>query len=249
MCGGSRRPGPAQHHGLAVMPKVKVGGGGMIGRPFPGRFLLALVLVVQLACTPGPASAQRTGSRIGHTAEVGNVQDASAAVQAIANCLGERRPDFVRRWLGLLPGTKEELALVRAEEPDLSICMDDPQLVLDNKVLRLQPRSLRLPTARAMVRRMLPRAPRQSPLPAESDPWFLPQLTAYGSGADVDRTSLAFQDFGHCIAVHSWPGTMALLASEPDSPAQAAAVRQLVPVLGPCLTDDVKITLTPANLR
>jgi hypothetical protein len=196
-----------------------------------------------------PAEAQRTGSRIGHTAEHASPKDAAAAIQIMANCLGDRRPDFARRWLRLLPGTREERELILAEEPDLSICMDDPLLVMDGKELRLQPHTLRLPTARAMVRKMLSRAPRQSPLPPQSDPWFLPQLAALPAGAGVDRAALGFQDFGHCVAVNSWPASIALLASEPDSPAQAAAIRQLMPVLGPCLSDDVKITLTPANLR
>jgi hypothetical protein len=208
-----------------------------------------LALALQLSCTAGPAAAQRTGSRIGHDAESGNVQDAASASETIANCVAGRRPEFVRRLLALLPGTKEEFALVHAEEGDLSICMEDPLLVMDGKELRVRPRALRLPVARAMIRRMLPRAPAQSPLPSESDPWFLPGLTSLPTGAAIDRSALGFQDFGHCVAVHSWPATLALLASEPDSTAQAAAVRRLLPVLGPCLSDDVKITITGANLR
>jgi hypothetical protein len=212
-------------------------------------FLLLAAAAVLALLAAGPAGAQRTGSRIGQTATPGSEKDAAAAIEIIAQCLGDRRPDFLRRWLQMLPGTREEYRFVSAEEGDLSVCMDSQSLVLDGKVLTLKARSLRLPSARAMVRRMLPGAPAQSPMAQDSDPWFLAQLTALPREADLDRAALAFQDFGHCVAVRDWTGTLALLRAEPGSAREAAAVRKLVPVLGPCLTDDVKITITPGNLR
>lgn len=213
------------------------------------RLVAGLALAAQLLATAGPAAAQRTGSRIGRDAEVGNAQDAVLLTQTIANCLADRRKDFVRRWFAKLPGTQDEFAFVQKEEGDIAICMEDKQLVSDARELSFTPRSLRLPTARAMIARMVAGAPPQSPMPPDSDPWFLPLLAGLPAGADVDRPGLGFQDFGHCVATRSWPATLALLASKPDSAEQMAAVRQLMPVLGPCLTDDVKITLTPANLR
>lgn len=213
------------------------------------RLAVALALAAQLLCTSGPAAAQRTGTRIGRDAEVGNVQDAVALTQIVANCLADRRKDFVRGWFSRLPGTKEEFAFVQKEEPDIAICMDSDELIADGRELRFTPRVLRLPTARAMVARMLAEAPPQSPMPPDSDPWFLPLLSAVPAGADVDRPGLIFQDFGHCVATRSWPATLALLRSKPESTEQAAAVRGLMPVLGPCLTADANITLTPANLR
>ena len=210
---------------------------------------LGLALAAQLLCTAGPASAQRTGSRIGRDAEIGNAEDAALLTQTIANCLADRRKDFVRRWFAKLPGSQDEFAFVKKEEGDLAICMEDKQLVSDGRELSFTPRSLRLPTARAMVARMVAEAPPQSPVPPDSDPWFLPLLSTLPAGAEVDRPGLGFQDFGHCVATRSWPATVALLASRPDSAEQAAAVRRLMPVLGPCLTEDIKITLTPANLR
>lgn len=210
-----------------------------------GGFALAALLL----CTAGPAAAQRTGTRIGRDAEVGNVRDAVALVQTVANCLADRRKDFVRRWFAKLPGTQDEFALVQKEEEDLAICMESDQLISDGRELRFTPGVLRLPTARAMVARMVAEAPPQSPMPPDSEPWFMPLLAGVATGADVDRAGLILQDFGHCVATRSWPATLALLASKPDSAEQAAAVRRLMPVLGPCLTADVNMTLTPANLR
>ena len=213
------------------------------------KLVVGLALATQLRCAAGPAAAQRTGTRIGRDAEVGNPKDAVLLVQTVANCLADRRKDFVRRWLAKLPGTKDEFALVQKEEGDLAICMENDQLVSDGRELRFKPRLLRLPTARAMVARMVADAPPQSPMPPDSDPWFLPLLSEIPAGTDVDRAGLVLQDFGHCVATRSWPATLALLASKPESAEQAAAVRGLKPVLGPCLAADANITLTPANLR
>lgn len=213
----------------------------------PLCLVLALAIAIQLVAAP--AAAQRTGSRLGRDAQVGSAEDAAALVEIVANCLADRRKDFVRRWFAKLPGTEEEFVFVKKEEGDLEICMESRELVADGRELTFTPRSLRLPTARAMVDRMVAGAPAQSPMPADSDPWFLPLLASLPAGTEVDRPALGFQDFGHCVATRSWPATVALLASKPDSPDQTAAVRRLMPVLGPCLTEDIKITITPANLR
>jgi hypothetical protein len=213
------------------------------------RLAIGLAVAALLLGAAGPAAAQRTGSRIGRDAEIGSAQDAASLIQTVANCLADRRRDFVRRWFARLPGTPDEFALVQKEEGDLAICMESDQLISDGRELSFTPRSLRLPTARAMVARMVAAAPPQSPMAPDSDPWFLPLLSGLPAGAEVDRSGLGFQDFGHCVATRSWPATLALLASRPDSAEQAAAVRRLMPVLGPCLTEDIKITITPANLR
>ncbi|HEX8225601.1 MAG TPA: hypothetical protein VF605_17460 [Allosphingosinicella sp.] len=213
------------------------------------RLVVGLALAAQLLCTAGPAAAQRTGTRIGRDAEVGSTKDAVALVQTVANCLADRRKDFVRGWFAKLPGTQDEFAFVQKEEPDIAICMESDRLISDGRELRFTPRVLRLPTARAMAARMVAGAPPQSPMPPDSDPWFMPLLSGVPAGADVDRAGLVFQDFGHCVATRSWPATLALLASKPDSAEQTAAVRRLMPVLGPCLPADVNLALTPANLR
>ncbi|HYJ82823.1 MAG TPA: hypothetical protein VEW26_08280, partial [Allosphingosinicella sp.] len=213
----------------------------------PLRLILGMAIAVQLAAAP--ASAQRTGSRIGRNAEVGSAEDAAALTAIVADCIAERRKDFVRRWFAKLPGTQAELAFIRKEEGDLAICMDNKEVIADGRVLNLTPRSLRLPTARAIIARMVESAPAQSPVPPDGDPWFLPLLAGLPADTEVDRPALAFQDFGHCVATRSWRASLALLASSPGSADQAGAVRRLTPALGPCLTDDVKITITPANLR
>jgi hypothetical protein len=192
------------------------------------------------------AAAQRTGSRLGKDA---TAKDAPAATQLLADCTVARRPDLVGKWFRLLPGTQGERDLLLNAAEDLSLCLDSDKLIMDGKALAFQPRAMRYPVAAAWVRRNMGNSPATSPLPAESDPWFVSQLNALAPGAKVDREQLVLQDFGHCVAVREWGGTRALLLSMPDSEDQKAAIAKLVPVLGSCLTEDAKMTLTAENLR
>jgi hypothetical protein len=212
----------------------------------PAKILIGGLAVVGLFVAATSASAQRLGTRIGRDA---TPKDAAAAMEILAGCAVDRRANFVRKWFTLLPGTSEEGALLKSQEADLSACMDDDALVLDGKELAFQPISMRYPVAAAWGRKHLKNGPLESPVPATSDPWFLPKLNDLSAGASVDRSALILQDFGHCVAVHEWAGARALLLSQPDSQEQRAAVAKLVPVLGPCLSEDVEITLTPENLR
>jgi hypothetical protein len=208
------------------------------------RALTAIVGVGALAATP--ALAQRTGSRIGR--DLG-AKDGAAAMQIIAECVAYRRPDLVARWFQTLPGSSDEYALLRHNEGDFSVCADNKELVMDGREVTFHAPSLRLPVARAAVQIALRNAPGQSPDAPDSDPWFMAELNALPATASVDKTYLAMLDFGHCVAVHDWPGSVAFLKSKASSAEEGAAVKQLVPVLGPCLTSDSKIAITPANLR
>jgi hypothetical protein len=209
----------------------------------PTAVLLALVLVA------GEAAAQPTGSRVGRSAQAGNVDDAELAMGHMARCIADRRPELVRRWLALLPGTREELALLRRESPDFSFCLEDRNLSMEGRSLRFQPRAARRPVALAVVEHRLAQAPAEAPLPPDSDPWFVVPMAAMSAQMQVDRGSLAVQDFGHCVALRAWTDTRALFATEANTPAESAAVRRLTPALGPCLTEGVNIRVTHRNLR
>jgi hypothetical protein len=215
-------------------------------RPMTSR-AIAILLTLLLPATE--AAAQRTGSRVGRTAEVGNTDDAELALALIARCVAARRPDFVRRWLAILPGTREEFDLINREREDLGLCLDDDQLVMDGRTVRFHPRALRRPVALAFVERRLAQAPGAAPLPADSEPWFMALAAGIGARTQLDRRALAVQDFGHCVALAAWADTRALFATRANSDAESAAVRRLTPALGPCLTEGVNITITHRNLR
>lgn len=210
-----------------------------------GGMLRTAVTVIVLVSAVA-VSAQRTGTRIGRDA---TSKDGAAAMDILAACAIERRPDLVRQWLQYLPGTTEESALLRKWSDDLSTCMESDQLVMDGMELRFRPRMMRLPVAKALVGKTLRNAPVTSPASPTSEPWFMAKLNTLGKDAAVDRPALVLQDFGHCVAINRWQASRRFLLSEPDSAEQKQAVAELVPVLGPCLPQDAKISLTPANLR
>jgi len=210
------------------------------------KLWLGGLAVVALFAAASSASAQRTGTRIGRDA---TPEDAAAAMEILADCTVDRRADFVRKWFDLLPGTPGEFRLLKSQEADLSACMESNVLVMDGKRLEFKAASMRYPVAAAWGRRHLAEGPAGSPAPVTSDPWFLARMKELPAGASLDRAALVLQDFGHCVAVHEWAGARALLLSKPGSFEQREAIAKLTPVLGPCLSENVEIALTPENLR
>jgi len=215
----------------------------------PGRALMLAAALLGLVSIALPAAAQRTGTRMGRNA-TNTQRDANALILIIGNCLAQRRPELVRRWVNLLPGSREEMDLLDAQEGDFDVCIDDDQLIVGgDRLLTYSPRRLRIPAALAMVRRALPRAPAQSPVPASADPWFVAPLAALPAGSTIDRGSLLAQEFGHCLSVTDWPSSRALLAARADSPEEAGAFQALRPILGSCLPQGLRLEITPKSLR
>lgn len=212
---------------------------------FARRATYALTLFVM--CTALPA--QPTGSRLGRTAQSGNVDDAELALDIMARCVANRRPDLARRWLNTLPGVPEERELIARQVEDLSLCLESNELITAGLEIRFRVRLLRRPLALALVRQGIAQTPAAAPVSQDTEPWFLSRITGLAPDAPLDRSSLIIQDFGHCVALHAWPDTRALFAAAPDTSEEAAVVQRLTPVLGPCLAEGVTINITRRNLR
>jgi hypothetical protein len=204
------------------------------------------VLAAAALCVSTAAMAQRTGSRIGQDASARNLR---MVMTAMSECFASRQPVLVRRWFHMLPGSGDEFRLLSLNEPEISTCTDNDKLVMDGMVIKFSPAAMRGPVALVSARRLLAHAPSASPASADSEPWFLPELKKVTSPIAVDAKSITLMDFGHCIAVHQWQGTVGLLAAPAGSQEERVAVRQLRPVLGPCLPAQAKIEMTAANLR
>lgn len=208
----------------------------------------AAILASLLLVATAEAGAQRTG-RIQRTAEAGNVEDAELAMGIMARCVASRREAMVRIWFAMLPGTREEAALIRGETNDLSLCLEDDRLVMAGRAIRFPPGSLRRPVALALVERRISEAPEEAPIGPDSEPWFVAPLGALPSGRPVDRGALVIQDFGHCVVLGAWRESRALFATRSGSDEENAAVDRLMPKLGPCLAAGVTINVTRRNLR
>jgi len=212
------------------------------------RVILSSLAAASLFVAPTKAFAQNTGTRIGTNAKA---KDVGKLTQLLAECVAERRPAMVRTWFNELPGTKAEGDYIERQEGDLSICLEDKHLVFAGvREMVYTPKSLRYPIAVAFARRSLSKTDAvPAGLNPDSTPWFAAPLAALPQGQDVDKLALAFQDYGHCVASMNWQGARALLLSEPNSPAEGAAIKMLMPTLGPCLDANAKLELTPHNLR
>jgi hypothetical protein len=209
---------------------------------------LIFAILVFSFVAPSDAFAQRSGSRIGRNA-VNGQRDAYTLIAIIGACLAERRPGLVRRWFDLLPGSREEAALLDSQEGDMGVCMSDDQFIVgDGRQLTYTPRRLRVSTALAMARRGLSDAPAQSPLPQDSDPWFAGRLAAMRSGT-IDRGSILGQEFGHCLAVTDWASSRALIAAREGSRDERGAFQALVPILGGCLPQGLQIQADAKGVR
>lgn len=203
--------------------------------------------IVALTVISAPVFAQRTGSRIGRTA---GPRDGAGALAIIADCLLDRHAEMAARWIGTLPGTAEEMKLFSGITEDLGLCMSmNKHLVLDNKRVSFKAITLRNPVATALATRILAKLPRSFVPDAAAEPWFEVQLKAHPAGARIDRGALARDDYGHCVATRKWAGSRDLLLSSPGSPEEQAAIGQMMPVLGPCLTEGTSLQLTAANIR
>ena len=206
---------------------------------------LAAIALTVAATTP--SLAQRIGSRIGRDA---GPKDGMAALAIIADCVGSRHPAYVRRWMMSLPGTQEEQTILdQQQDGDLSLCMSSDKLVMDGKAIRFKARTLRAPVAMVLVRQQMRAWPTALPVTAKAEPWFESKLAAWPRGQEIDGMSISLLDFGHCVALAQWASVHDLLIAKEGSPEEQRAVKALAPVLGPCLTSDVQLTVTPDTLR
>lgn len=213
------------------------------------RFKAALVASLILLLCATEAVAQRTGTRIGRTAQAGNVADAELAMSILARCVANRRQSLLQAWFATLPGSREETALLQRQTDDMSLCLDDDRLVMDSRALRFQPASLRRPVALALVESGISRAPEEAPIDRGAEPWFVAPFEALAEGSQVDRGALVLQDFGHCVVLAAWRDARGLFMTRSGSTEENAAVQRLMPSLGPCLAEGVTINVTRRNLR
>jgi hypothetical protein len=177
------------------------------------------------------ASSQRTGSRIGKTAGVGDGRD---ALRLIADCVVGKRPNLTAQWLDVSPGSTQEGKLLDANNALFSDCMTSDRLVLDGMELKFKRSMLRRPIAASAIRLRLRGKP-TPPLPAVTAPWYESHALMVSAGSGVDSNALALQAFGHCVALARWDSSVALLKSQIDSREETAALAQIIPALGPCL--------------
>ena len=209
------------------------------------RTRVALSFLLFAGLCAAPAFAQRVGTRIGRNL---NEKNGASALAIVVECYANARTKQARMWMEALPGSPAEKTLLDRENPQFSLCMASNAMVMDNKRIRMSSRTVRRPLGIEMARLMLVNGRPVPPLTAEPVFTFASRLAGAKSD-EFNADDVSYLEFGHCVAVHAWTASLDLLRSSVGSAEEHAAQNKMIPALGPCLTEGMKVTIQRENLR
>lgn len=207
-----------------------------------GKYLAGFSVLV-LAATS--VSAQWTGTRLG-----GNIRktDSVELMQLTVECIAERNPNYAAKVLETVPGSEAEFRLIRSNEGDISLCMNNSQRALGGVEMRFTPEPFRRALAGEMVKLQLAREIDLSQI-AAPDPWYLVSLGGLPEGEAADAAYLAYMEFGDCVLLKSPQATIDYLRTEQDSKEEGAEIKKLMPALSPCVAAGQELELSHKALR
>jgi len=189
-----------------------------------------LGLSLALLAVP-PAQAQMPGGAVAFRA--------AAELKRVGACLYNKYRGQSVALLNSAPGSSEEASAVYSARAHFNNCLSDDVAGISPDVTEL-----RGAIAEAAYRATHPTDPDFSKI----DHAQLP-LPAAWTGGKVDPSALAGPDFAQCAVAADPQNAVALIRTEPRSPEEKAAIRQLAPLLGSCVVKDSKLTLDAAFLR
>lgn len=172
--------------------------------------------------------------------------DTKHAVQALyayGSCVVDQSPSRTRRVLSLVPGSKEERALLRSVADDR--CINGHG---GSQYLYFEPQMLRGAIAEAMLH--LDQA-RGSKRKLANEPPPFPALSANDLArlSQEGQATLLALDVAQCLLSTDPQAVTALLAADPASPEEGQGFTKLLPNLGPCISDGKQVTLSKPHLR
>ena len=205
----------------------------------------SLLTACALILATSSASAQWTGTRIG-----GNIRhaDAEELMRITTSCIAKRGPAYARKFLETVPGTEAEFLLLRRNEGDLGLCMDNTQKAVGSVEMTFTPQPFRRALAREMVKFYLSQD-FDPPTATAQDPFYLKSLQALHKGEKADAYSMVFMEFGDCVFLQNPHATVDYLRTEPGSEEEAEAIGALMPSLSPCLAAGQDLELSHEALR
>lgn len=207
------------------------------------RYYLSLFCL--LCLVPAGVSAQWTGTRIG-----GNIRHADAVelMRIVAECVAKRSPTYARKFLNTVPGTEEEFILLRRNEGDLALCMDNTQKAVGGVEMRFTTQPFRRALANEMVKIQL--SDDIDPEPASmQEPFYLVSLRNLSKEEKADARSMVFMEFGDCVFLENPQATIDYLRTEPGSKEESEAIYLLMSALSPCVAVGQGLELTHEALR
>lgn len=203
------------------------------------RSLVAAVLITMIAM---PASAQKTGTRIDrNSGAVGSISklDTTSAIRAtntFAQCVARREGRTIRNALDLPFTSAEQSKALERRTDNFDSCLGDSR-EFDTLVLT---QVLKAGGAAEWFVRTDLKAVDLSPIAGMTDEAL--------EKSDL-RPRTALEDLGLCIIRRSPERARAFLRTDPASAEETAALRTIVPDIGPCVTQGTELKLNTPNLR
>ncbi|QJU57772.1 hypothetical protein HL653_08205 [Sphingomonas sp. AP4-R1] len=191
---------------------------------------------------------------------------ASRMTPAVSRCLIKREPDLIAAWLQTLPGTAEEAALVKRNEPRFSACFDPYAQAAGGWLEIYDAGAMRPALVRAMLQSRRKTLPRD--LGASTDPqrWYQPSPDA--SRPDI-ANAIVVADLGLCLARKDWADVTALIhavdpeveganfiamqrrrnAAKTENLEVSKILPRFIPSMGGCVPEGIKLRLDQQRLR
>jgi hypothetical protein len=163
-------------------------------------------------------------------------------IRRLAKCILGKEPNRPLVLLTTLPGSTDEKRLVDSFRSRMQYCMTGyrPGIVFYAK-------DLRAAFAESLYVGAYGADPDFSTIPHEEVP--LPSTWLKKKYTSAEAAMLVAHDMARCLVARN-PGVSAeLVRSQPASVDERAAIKKIVPLIGPCLRNGSKISLVPASLR
>ena len=168
--------------------------------------------------------------------------------ERITQCVIERHPEWTRRWLSTLPGSREERQVAGGAHWAFYNCLSAAN---GEDVWNYQAdlQSSRERVAVGMLAREFPALPEALPPTSAAGSWIAKSTADIAGRRSVDRRAIQMLMFGDCLARTDWTNTAAYLRSAADSPEERDSLRALRPNMGGCLPPGLTATVERPRMR
>ena len=162
-----------------------------------------------------------------------------------AGCIIRGDPELIEAWFNTLPGSLEERKVVSRRETRFTHCFRTNLAQMRDWVPEYDYPALRVGLLRFLLKNRIVGVPEKAPAGLSRANWFVSEAIS-GSG---ERASVIANDLGFCLARSDWPTVRTAVLSIEGSPAEAKALRKLIPLIGGCIPPGAKLRMDLPRVR
>jgi hypothetical protein len=168
--------------------------------------------------------------------------------ERITQCVIDRNPEGVRRWMSTLPGSREELQVAGYSRWVFTTCLSAANGEdVWNYQAELQ--SSRERVAVGLLAKDFPTLPETLPPAPAAGSWIATSTADIAQRRSFNRGAVQMLMFGDCLARTDWPSTASYLRSAPDSAEERDTLRALHPHMAGCLPPGLTATIERSRMR